>query len=174
MATLDLPELIQDFNMYLDGNRLFGITSTVNLPDLEAMTQTISGTGILGEYEAAALGHFGAMEQEIPFRVINDDYFKLIDPIGSLNLTLRGAIQLEDKTVMAKGGVGMRIVYRGHVKKIALNRAEQRNFMEATIAFDATYYMVELAGVQRIELDKLNSIYRVNGTDVLAYMRTLI
>ena len=68
MAIAGIPEIINDFNMYLSGNRLVGMTGEVTLPDMEAITETISGPGILGEYESGSPGRFGSMEQEVPFR----------------------------------------------------------------------------------------------------------
>ena len=87
-----IPEVIRDFNLYLTGNRLGGTTGEVALPDFEAITATISGNGILGEYEAAVPGHFPSMAPEIPFRCINEDYFKMIDPTQPIDITLRGSI----------------------------------------------------------------------------------
>lgn len=66
MAIVGIPESIHDFNMYLTGNKLGGITGEVEMPPFESMTSTVSGAGILGEYEAPTPGHFGSMEQEIP------------------------------------------------------------------------------------------------------------
>lgn len=50
MAIAGIPEVINDFNLYLSGNKLGGMTGEVALPDFEAMTSTTSGNGILGEY----------------------------------------------------------------------------------------------------------------------------
>ena len=84
MAIVGIPEAIHDFNMYLTGNKLGGITGEVEMPPFESMTSTVSGAGILGEYEAPTPGHFGSMEQEIPFRCINRDYFNMVDPTQPL------------------------------------------------------------------------------------------
>lgn len=97
MAIAGIPEVINDFNLYLSGNKLGGMTGEVALPDFEAMTSTTSGNGILGEYEAIILGHYGSMEQEVPFRCINEDYFKMVSPSKACELTLRGAIQGSEK-----------------------------------------------------------------------------
>ena len=36
---------------------------------------------------------------------------------------------------------------------------------------EITYIMIELDGKQRIELDKINNVYKVNGVDLLAKIR---
>ena len=46
--------------------------------------------------------------------------------------------------------------------------------MEATVTLELTYIMVEVDGVQLLEVDKLNGVYKVNGTDMLAEVNSLI
>ena len=51
MSIANIPEIINDFNVYKGGSKLIGVSDEVTLPDFEAMTETISGAGIAGEYE---------------------------------------------------------------------------------------------------------------------------
>ena len=140
---------------------------------MRAMTSTTSGNGILGEYEAIILGHYGSMEQEVPFRCINEDYFKMVSPSKAVELTLRGAIQQSEKDTMNAGEVGMRVVFRGRCKKIAIGTVKQREQMGSSIALELTYIMVEMGGKEKVCLDKINGIFRVNGEDQLAGIRAL-
>lgn len=173
MAISGIPEVIHDFNMYLSGNKLAGITGEVSLPDLEAMTETISGAGILGEYETPVAGRYGSMEQEIPFRVINTDYFKMISPTTPVELTLRGAVQYNVKSTGAADYMGMRVVFRGRCKKIGLGTVKQGGAMDSSITLELTYILIEMDGAKKVELDKLNSVFKVNNVDLLAKIRKL-
>ena len=173
MAIAGIPEVINDFNLYLSGNKLGGTTGEVSLPDFEPITSTTSGNGILGEYEAIILGHYGSMEQEVPFRCINEDYFKMVSPSKAVELTLRGAIQQSEKDTMNAGEVGMRVVFRGRCKKIAIGTVKQREQMGSSITLELTYIMVEMGGKEKVCLDKINGIFRVNGEDQLAGIRAL-
>lgn len=173
MAIAGIPEVINDFNLYLSGGKLGGMTGEVALPDFEAMTSTTSGNGLLGEYEAIVLGHYGSMEQEIPFRCINEDYFKMVSPSKAVELTLRGAIQQSNKETQDEDEVGMRVVYRGRCKKIAIGTVKQREQMGSSITLELTYIMVEMGGKERVCLDKINGAFRVNGVDQLAKIRAL-
>ena len=173
MAIAGIPEVINDFNLYLSGNKLGGMTGEVALPDFEAMTSTTSGNGILGEYEAIILGHYGSMEQEVPFRCINEDYFKMVSPSKAVELTLRGAIQQSDRDTMNENEVGMRVVFRGRCKKISIGTVKQREQMGSLISLELTYILIEMDGKERICLDKINTIYRINGVDQLAKIRAL-
>lgn len=173
MAIAGIPEVINDFNIYRSGNRLAGTTGEVPLPDFEAITATISGNGILGEYEAPVTGHYGSMEQEIPFRVINMDYFDLADPTVVQELTLRGAIQTLDKATQATGEMGMRVVFRGRCKKFSPGTVKQREAMDGSITLEPTYILIELDGKEKVKLDKINNEFRINGVDKLAKIRQL-
>lgn len=108
MGALGIPGVINNFNLYNNGTALVGLTGEISLPDFEGMTETLSGPGILGEIEEVIIGQFGSMELEIPFRILDEDAFKLRSPATSLNLTLRASEQF---TVKSTGGIdykGMR------------------------------------------------------------------
>ena len=173
MAIVGIPEVINDFNLYLSGNKLGGTTGEVQLPDFEAMTQAVSGAGLLGEYEAPVVGHYGSMELEIPFRCINEDYFKMISPASSVELTLRGAIQYTRGDTQAVDYMGMRVVVRGRCKKISTGKAKQRESMDSGITLELTYILVEMDGKKRAELDKINGNFKINNVDQLAKVRSL-
>lgn len=173
MAISGIPEVIHDFNLYLSGNKLAGITGEVSLPDFEATTETISGVGILGEVETTIPGRYSSMEQEIPFRVLNADYFKLVSPTSPVELTLRGAIQYNVKSTGGTDYMGMRVVIRGRCKKIAIGTVKQGGAMDSAITLELTYILIEMDGSKKIELDKLNSVFKVNNVDVLAKVKKL-
>ena len=173
MSILGIPEVIHDFNIYNTGSKIIGLTGEVSLPDFEAMTETISGAGILGEIETTIAGRYGSMEQEIPFRCIDDDYFKLIDPTTPAELTLRGAIQYNRRTDGATDYMGMRVVFRGRCKKISIGTVKQGGPMDSSVTMELTYILVEMDGKPKIELDKVNGQFKVNGVDLLAKVKSL-
>ena len=55
-----------------------------------------------------------------------------------------------------------------------LLRAAMNESGEATVTLELTYLMIEVDGQQLLEVDKLNGIYKVNGTDMLAGVNSLI
>ena len=173
MAVSEIPEVIHDFNIYNKGNKIVGLTGEVSIPDFEAVTETISGAGILGEIETTIAGRYGSMEQEIPFRCIDEDFFKLINPTKSVELTLRGAIQCNKKSDGSTAYVGMRIVYRGRCKKISIGTVKQGGPMDSSIAIELTYILIEMNGKKKIELDKINGVFKVNGADLLKKKKKL-
>ncbi len=173
MAVTGIPEVVHDFNTYNAGRKQVGVTGEVALPDLEALTASISGAGVLGEYEAVVAGHFSSMEQEIPFRVVNKDYFDMVAPTKAVDLTLRGAIQHTDRATQNTNYVGLRVVFRGKCKKVKPGTVKLHDVMDASITLELTYILIELDGEKKLELDKLNPKYVVNGEDMLAKVRAL-
>lgn len=173
MSIAGIPEVIHDFNMYNTGNKMVGVTGEVAIPDFEAMTETISGAGILGEIETTIAGRYGSMEMEIPFRVINEDFFKLINPTDPVALTLRGAIQYNVKATGATDYMGMRVVVRGRCKKIAIGTVKQGGPMDSAVTLELTYILIETDGKKKVELDKVNGVFKVNDKDLLAKVKKL-
>ena len=174
MSMPGIPEAVHDFNLYLSGKNLHGgVTGEVKLPELESMTSTVSGAGVLGEYEAVMPGHYGSIEQEVPFRCISEDYFSVINPGAAVELTLRGAIQYTDPVTQAVRYIGMRVVIRGRCKKVQIGTVKQHGAMDSLLTLELTYIYIEMDKQPRFELDKLNNVFKVNGVDMLESIRQL-
>ncbi len=56
-----ISEKLVNFKVFENGNDLVGIAD-VELSTLTAMTESIKGAGIAGEFDAPVTGHFGGME----------------------------------------------------------------------------------------------------------------
>ena len=109
---------------------------------------------------------------EIPFRILDEDAFSLMSPTETLDLTLRAS---EQYTVKSTGGIdtkGMRVVVRGRQKKLTGGTIKQGGAMDASVTVEVAYIMIELDGKKRVELDKLNNVYKVNDRDLLAKIRS--
>jgi P2 family phage contractile tail tube protein len=69
--------------------------------------------------------------------------------------------------------MGMRVVVRGRCKKISIGTVKQGGPMDSSITVELTYILIEMDGKPKIELDKINGIFKVNGIDVLAKVKKL-
>ena len=169
----NVPELINNFNVYKGGNALIGLSAEVKLPDLSQISETISGAGILGEYDSAIVGAYSSTEMEIPFRTLDDDIFTLMNPTEVLDLTLRASQQYMVKATGQQDYKGMRVVVRGKMKKFTPGTVKQGTQMNASVTVEVFYILIEVDGKKMLELDKLNSIFVVNGVDVLSKVKKL-
>lgn len=172
MPSAMIPEKIDAYNVYIDDNKLVGISAETTLPDFEAITETISGPGILGEIESPATGQFGPMEMEIPFRVIYQEIGSLMMISKATSITLRGSMQVTDSSDTSISNVPVRIVIRGKCKKTTSGKMAQGKAMESSVTFEILYILIEVNGVTQVELDKLNFVYTLNGEDQLALIRS--
>lgn len=169
----NIPSKINMFNVYKGDNLLVGISDEVTLPDFESLTSTLSGPGVLGEIDDPTIGQFGSMEMEIPFRTMDKDLFILSDDVSSVDVTLRGAIQYTASDTGKTNLKQMRIVIRGKNKGITGGKMKQGEGTGSSIKLELLYILIEINAVAEIELDKLNSIYKVHGKDLLEKIRKL-
>lgn len=166
-----IPELINNFNVYKGGNALIGMSGEVALAEFQALTDTLSGPGILGEIETVVVGAFSAMQQEIPFRILDDDIFSLANPLEVQELTLRAS---EQSTIKSTGNIsfkGMRVVFRGRPKGFIPGTVKQGAQMGASVTLELVYILIEIDGSRKLELDKLNNVYKINDVDILAEIK---
>jgi P2 family phage contractile tail tube protein len=167
-----IPEKINMFNVYNDGTKLIGLSGEIKLPDFSAKADTVSGPGILGEFGSVTPGYFESQELEIPFNLLNDDLFSLMDPLSAVSLTLRASEQYST----VDGGTdfqGMRVVVRGKFKKLTAGKVKQGESTDSSVTIELTYIYIECDGSPMIELDKINSVFKVRGVDVLQKARSL-
>lgn len=170
-AITNVPEVINNFNAYHNGNILVGITGSVTLPNLDAITEEIGGAGILGTYETSIPGFYSSISQEIPFRILDEDIFSLMNPSELVDLTFRAAAQSTIKSTGALDYKWMRIVERGRLKSFTPGKYELGKQMEASVTLELLYLLIEVGGATKLEYDKLNSVFVVNGRDLLEKVR---
>lgn len=168
-----VPEKINEYNVYQDGNALIGVVPDMELPGVKMKTSTVVGAGMLGELDSPAIGQFESMVQEIKFNVLYSSAIDMLSPLSAVNLTFRASQQVYDKT----GGYafkGLRIVERGRVKEFKPGKLVRAEGMEATVILEVTYLLLEVDGVTMLEIDKLNPKYVVNNKDMLAGIAELV
>ncbi len=170
-AIVNVPEVINNFNVYNKGNLLVGVTGSIQLPSFDAITEEVGGAGILGTYETSIPGFYSSMSQEVPFRILDTDIFSIMDPGELVDLTFRGS---EQHTVKGTGALeykNMRIVERGRLKNFSPGTLELGKQMGASVTLELLYIMIEIQGRTKLEYDKLNSVFVVNGKDLLEKVR---
>ena len=169
---MNIPEVINAFNAYHNGNVLVGVSGEVALPSMDAITETVNGAGILGEYETGVVGHYSSMEQTVPFRIMESEMFALMRPDEPVDLTFRASAQSTVKATGALDYNGMRIVERGRFKSFTPGKLQQGKQQDAELKLEVLYILVEIDGKTMLEYDKLNSVFVANGVDLLEKVRS--
>lgn len=168
-----IPEKVVNYNVYDDNEKLVGITGDVTLPNLEAMSETISGAGIIGEYDSPTPGHFGSMTVELSFRTLYQKSFSLMRYRGR-SLVLRAAQQSYD---VSQGRIfhrGLKITIKGIPKNLELGKLAVGGSTETKNTLEVLYIKVEENGTKLLEIDKLNGICEIDGEDMLGDIKNLI
>lgn len=171
--TNPIPERVINYNVYDDTDKLVGVSAEVTLPEFEAMTETISGAGIAGEFESALLGHFGSQEIEIPFRVLLDQSFSLMKNSGR-PLVLRAAQQSYDVSAGKTQARPLKITIKYQAKGLELGTLGVGAMTESTNTLEVLYIKIEENNRTVLEFDKLNFVFVIDGEDLLSDVRNMI
>lgn len=170
-----IPELVHSYNVYDDkAKKLIGISGEVDLGELKAMTDTVEVAGVLGEYEAPATGQFSSIKIKIPFAVLYDQPFDLLDTTEPPQLTLRGSMQGIDQEGTKVDTYGVKIVVRGRVTSFKPGKLVKAKKGEPEIEMEILYIKITIDDEETLELDKLNFRFVLRGKDLLAKIRSQI
>ena len=151
-----IPEVLNHYNVYNDkAKKLIGISGEIELGELEALTDTLEGAGVLGEIEDAVTGQFASIKIKIPFSVLYEDMFSIIDTTTPPQLTLRASMQCMDSITN-------------------LEKATKGKKMEPEVELEVLYIKIQINNKTTLELDKLNFKFVLNGKDMLAKIRSQV
>ena len=168
-----LSEKLINFRAYgSGGTELLGLVD-VELPTLEAMTETISGAGIAGEIESPTLGHYGPMSMTLKWRTTERGALRLLAPKAHA-IELRGAIQRWNAALGEQEVMPLKIVTRCVPKSTPLGTLAPGSAQEPSAEFSVRYLKIFLAGRTYAEVDPLNYICVIDGTDYLADVRSAL
>lgn len=164
-----MDQSVINFAVYEDSTEFVGLAK-VTLPDLTALTQSISGAGIAGNVESVLLGHYEAMTLGLSFRNTTKQVIRLAEPRRH-NIDLRVAQQDEDTV---KGTVATRSVK--HVMVVIPKSTKGGTVAPATPTdgsgeYAVRYWATYIDGKKVQEIDQMNFICYINGVDYLADVR---
>lgn len=163
--------LTTEYSVYLNGGDCLGVAN-VELPNFEYMTETLSGSGLGGEVEAAS-PLVKSMTAKLTFNKKTSNYIKLMAPKGH-HLDLRASVRGLDTADSTFSEDPERIVLRTLPKKFNLGKWDRGKKQENEIEFEVVYVKLVVDGDEVLEYDKFNYIFTVNGTDYMADIRNNI
>lgn len=167
-----MDQAIINFAVYEDGSEYVGLAKAT-LPDLTALTQSISGAGIAGNVEAVIAGHFDSMTLGLNFRTTTKQSIKLSEPRRH-TIDLRVAQQDENTT---KGEIEVRAVK--HILVVVPKVDKGGSIAPASQSdgsgeYAVRYWATYIDGKKYREIDPLNFKCYINGTDYLADVRSAL
>ena len=167
-----VPEKGINFAVYLEGSDCLGVAEG-NFPNLEAMTSEVKGAGIAGTLDSIVLGHFNSTTVTLKWRNTTSDFAKLAAH-RTFDLDLHGAHQDYDAGLGEYVTKPVHVYLKGTPKHSNIGDLVVGDGTNTETELEVSYLKFEIDGKERIEMDKFNYIYKVNGVDYLAGVRSAL
>lgn len=163
-----IPKILKNMNVFVDGNGYAGRVEEVTLPKLTVKTEEFRGAGMDAPVEID-MG-MEKLEMDITFVEYDSEIFKMFGlvPNRSTTLTIRGAVVSNDEPSSV-------VIYvRGFIKEIDMGnwKSGEKNTAKATYSCD--YFRLIINNEEVVEIDVVNMIRKINGTDQLETIRNIL
>ncbi len=145
-------------------------TTEATLPDVEYMSETISGAGIGGEVEEVIIGMISAMTTSLNFRTVCPAAVSLMEP-RTHKIDLRVAQQQTDSKTGDVKAVAVKHILKLKPKKTGMGKVASASAGDLSGDYATTYFATYYNGKKVTELDPFNFICMINGKDYLADVR---
>lgn len=165
-----IPEKVINYMAYIDGSRSLSALVDADLPDLQFMSETISGAGIAGEIDSITMGHLQAMTMGLNFRVLIDENYRMLEQ-KSYSIELKAGLQSSDQSNGTLNVGKLRVMVKVIPKGLTLGKMSVGKPSDSKQDFSVNYMKIEYDGEEVLEVDKTNMIFKVNGTDYLTGTR---
>ena len=158
------------FRIYHQGKDFLGV-ATIEMPQVQQMTETLSGSGIAGEIENPTIGITQSMTCKLSFISITPEVFKALDWTESDLWECYSALQITDDATGVRDSIPYQINFVGRAKSFPLGSLEQGKKHGNEVEFEIIRLEVLLDGTEKLLISKLDFIYRVDGKDMLQKVR---
>ncbi len=145
-------------------------TTSYKRPDIEVMTESISGGGIAGEIDMPTLGQLSSMEIEIGFKRANKKAVELFAQ-KTQDIEVRWVTDVIDTAGAIVSTCANKDIIKAIPKKLSLGNIETNSTNEASVPLEVIYIKHIQDGEALFEIDKLNNIFIVNGVDYAKKIR---
>ncbi|MDH2898855.1 MULTISPECIES: phage major tail tube protein [Rahnella] len=161
-----LPRKLKYLNLFNDGLSYMGVVQSVTLPKLTRKLENYRGGGMNG----SAPVDFGLDDDALTVEwsmggLPDETLWAQYAAAGAADVPLRfaGSFQRDDTGDTS----AVEIVMRGRHKEIDTGDMKQGEDTESKITTQCTYYKLVIDGNTLIEIDTVNMVEIVNGTDML-------
>lgn len=168
-----IPEILEDLRIYLNGSTDLRGVADVQLPSFEPLSETVSGAGILGEYETSTPGQFSSLKTTINWRMVTSNLIEFLKPVP-IQLECRMANKELDSGSGTQKYSAVRISMLGRPGKNDLGTAKKMGTYDASTEIEILYILIEIDGKVLVELDKPNYKYVVDGVDYMAEVKAAL
>lgn len=165
-------ETVINFDIFEGSNEYYGFAEAT-LPSVVNKLITASGAGIAGDVEVPVIGHIDPMSMTLNFRTFMPECARLAEQRPH-TLELRAAQQSRDSATGAVTVSAVKHIAIVIPKSLNPGTLRPASAADASGEYSVTYFASYIDGVKVLEVDPLNFIYNVNGTDYLSEVRTAL
>ena len=158
-----------NYEVFVDGTRRLG-TASVDLPELNPLTNDIKGAGVAGQMTVPTLGHMDNMEVTLHWRSISE-HPAYLGGTDAYMLSLRAAEQIYDAGTGQRRPMPIKIDLRALNAGQTLGKLEPSEQTDTESKLNCDWVRVTVDGVETFEHDVFNFIHKVRGVDILADVR---
>lgn len=166
-----MPSLLKNFNVFYQGGNCAGETKTIKLPTLKRKLENWRGGGMNGSAKAD-MGLDDDFSMEHVYGGFKPEVFSDFGSpkLDGVMLRFVGACQRDDTGAM----MSVEVVMRGRHEEIEPPEGKGAEGGETKVKTALNYYKLTVDGKDLIEIDILNMIETINGTDLLAEHRRIL
>lgn len=158
-------------NVYIDGDNYVGKAEEVTCATIKYLFAEHKSLGMHGKFELPS--GIDKMEAKIkwnaPYKIVME---KMADPFTPVSMQVRG--MLESYSGNARTSTTAYVVHmRGTPKEMPGGVFKQNDNVEMESNFNVTYIKIVMDGVDIVEYDSIENIFKVKGVDKLADFRRI-
>ena len=163
-----IPKILKNFNVYVDGRGYAGRLDEITLPKLTIKTEEYQGAGMSAPIDID-MG-MEKLEMDLTFSEYDKELFKLFGLTNGseVALTIRGAMQ------GAGDAESIVINVRGFFCEMDFDTWTPAEKATLKCTLSCTYYKLAIDGNELIEIDPVNMIRNINGSDQLSKFREIL
>ena len=158
------------YRIYHQGRDLLGVAS-IEMPNIQYLNESITGSGIAGEIDNPTIGLTQSLTCKLSFTATNPETYNIMDWTRTALYECYLALQVSDDATSVRSSVPERINLLGRTKTFNLGTREQGKKHGNEVELEITRLETYMDGQEKLLIDKLNFIHRVNGTDLLGAVR---
>ncbi|WP_192457694.1 phage major tail tube protein [Musicola keenii] len=164
-----LPKKLKYFNMFIDGDSYLGMIPELTLPKLSRKTEDYQGGGMPGSVAIDLGMEAGALDMELTLGGIDAQLLKKYGSAAADAIQLRfsGSYQSDDTGEI----ISVEVQTRGRYTEIDTGSAKMGDDSTCKFTLKNTYYKLTIASDDVIEVDVLNAVFKVGGTDLMEQHR---
>lgn len=162
------PRILTHFNLMVNGGSFAGKIDEIRLPVLEMETMDYRSGGMDTSVPIAK----GMKKLETTLVISDYD----LDILTLFGFNAGGPVSFAANGSLQSPGLQIPVIatFRGIIRKLDMGTWKANEDTKTTLDVDVTYYRLEIAGQKVYEIDPLNMVRFINGSDELAVTRAIL